>query len=61
MKRLILIIMALILSSCATQSRDELLKGELFSSTVMLENEKEFEQKIRIKDDEIYSFTISFK
>ena len=61
MKRLILILAFIVLSGCATQSKDELLKGELFSSTIMLENEKEFEQKIRLKDDEIYSFKIRFK
>ena len=53
--------MALLLSGCATQSNDKLLKGELFYSKKRLQSQNEFEQIISVDEDEIYTFTLFFR
>ena len=57
----ILIIIALFLSGCATQSNEELLKGELYYSKTVLTNQTEIEHRINADDDEIYTFTLRFR
>jgi len=56
----ILIVIVFLLSGCATQSNEELLRGEIYHSKQRLNDKNEFEQKITLKDKEFYQFTYYF-